>query len=246
MNQTFRSVLGACVLGTTLAGCGSSSDDYAPVYYYPASGNYAGGMSGADGSNAFRMVVLDTLEYWIFYGADVAGRNFVMNGAVAGTDIRPYAGYTYTGGWNYGSPWPGAVNVNSAYQPSTSGVNGYITTYSSAVFSYNGSAYVPYTTYGIQGAWTLRALDNRLVNLNLAANGNFSATDSSACVFSGSMSASTVSGAYRVVLDDPSRCFGSNIRFSGIALVGTSSAGQQELLLSVYNGSNGVGLYGAR
>lgn len=245
MNQTFRTLLGTCVLGTALVGCGSS-DNNDPVYYYPTSGNYAGGMSGADGSNAFRMVVLDSQEYWIFYGADVAGRNFVMNGAVAGTDIRPYTGYTYTGGWNYGSPWPGAVNVNSAYQPSTGGVNGYVTTSSSAVFSYSGTAYRPSTPYGVQGTWSLRALDNRVVNLDLAVNGNFSATDSFNCVFSGSMSQSSVTGVYRVILDDPNRCFGSNIRFSGIALVNTSSANQQEIMLSVINGGNGVGLYGAR
>jgi hypothetical protein len=243
MDLHIRGILGAVGLSAVLVGCGSSGNDNPVVYAYPAVGVYSGSMTGL--GNAQRTVVLPNFEYWVIYGSEGGSSNFTMNGSIYGPDIRPYSSVDYTGGTIYGASSSVAANVRALYQ-SNGLVNGVATTAQSSVYNFDGRPYFQSTSSGIQGFWTVRALDNQLVNIDIATGGGFSATTQSSCVFTGSLTSSGINNVYRVSIVDVNRCLSNSISLAGLALFETSFARQQQLLISAIGSNVGIGLYGAR
>ena len=244
MNLNIRELLAAVGLSATLVGCGGGSDSNPPVYAYPATGVYSGSMTGL--GNAQRTIVLDNFEYWVVYGSESRSSNFAMSGFIYGPDIRPIPGADYTGGTSYGLSYSGALNVRALYQ-SNGVVNGTATSAQNTVYLFDGSPYTPSTGSGVQGRWTLRALDSQLVNVDIDFSGSFRATTDRNCSFNGSLNNNVgLNNVYRVLIFDVDRCLSNSISLVGLALFETSFAGQQQLLISTIGGNTGVGLYGAR
>ena len=237
-----RGILGAAGLSAVLAGCGGGSDT-PTVYAYPAVGVYSGSMTGL--GNAQRLIVLPNLEYWVIYGSEGSASNFTLNGAIYGSDIRPLPGVDYTRGTSYGVSYTGDLNVRALYQ-SDGLVFGTATSSQNVVYSFDGRPYNPSTSSGVQGLWTLRALDNQLVNVDIGTGGAFSATTQSSCVFTGNLSGAGLNNVYRVSIVDVNRCLSNSISLAGVALFETSFAFRQQLLVSAIGNGVGVGLYGAR
>lgn len=243
----------ATVLVSSLTACGSSSDPISSVYDYPAVGAYAGSdLQGSPGSNAFRMAVVGTREYWLLHG-NYTTAGFTLKGFSTGADVAPYPN-PYTTGVNFGLPTPGPVNLSTRYDSYSGNLSGSMTT-AAPVFTlgFNGVYYTPIglTVSAVSGQWPLLTdLNGRTVSMNVASGGAFSATTSASCVFTGNFTNSaSVTGLLLVNIDDFSGCLGNPNAYSGVVfLEKTAGSGQQQVLMAANNASRtaGVGLSGVR
>ena len=245
----WRTALAASCLVVGAAGCSSGSDQPA-LYDRPATGAYAGSdFRGAPGSNAFRMAVLGTGEYWILHG-DYSPTAFVLRGFMTGPNIAPNAG-GFTTGTTFGSPTQGAANLSTLYDASFNGtVSGSITT-GAPIFSLNfsGQYYLP-TGSSLAGAWTVTDLRGININLSVEGNGQFIGTTQANCRFGGSLRTSqSVSGLVLIDIQDAFFCLGNAVAYSGVVFTeATASTGRQQLLIAATNPQQtaGVGLFGVR
>lgn len=246
--DALRRALLPSLMVLALSGCSSGSDRPA-LYDRPAVGAYAGSdFRGSPGSNAFRMAVLGNGEYWLLHG-DYSASAFVLRGFLTGPNVAPYAG-GFTTGSMFGLPTPGPANMSTLYDAAYGSVSGSITT-GVPIFSlsFSGVAYAP-SAGAIAGPWTVTDLRGANVNLDIAGNGQFSATTQSACIFTGSFSASqSVAGLLLVDIVDPRFCLGNAQRYGGVAFTeSTFATGRQQLLIAATGGgyTAGTGLYGVR
>ena len=244
----WRTALAASCLVVGAAGCSSGSDQPA-LYDRPATGAYAGSdFRGAPGSNAFRMAVLGTGEYWILHG-DYSPTSFVLRGFMTGPSIAPNAG-GYTTGTTFGSPTQGAANLSTLYDASFNGtVSGSITTALPTYLNFSGVYYLPAVS-SLAGDWTVTDLRGININFRVPGNGQFIATTQALCSFGGSLlSSQSVSGLVLIDIQDPAFCLGSALAYSGVVFSeATASTGRQQLLIAATNPQQtaGVGLYGVR
>ncbi len=243
----------AATLVSSLTACSSGSDQGSSVYDYPAVGAYAGSdFRGSPGSNAFRMAVVGTREYWLLHG-DYTNAGFALRGFATGADVVPYPN-PYTTGVNFGLPTQSLVNLSTRYDSYSGNLSGTMTT-AAPVFTvgFSGVYYTPIglTVSAVGGQWPLLTdLNGRTVSMNVAAGGGFSATTSASCVFTGVFTNSaSVAGLLLVNLDDFGGCLGNPNAYSGVVfLERTAGTGQQQVLMAANNASRtaGVGLSGVR
>ena len=254
VHPALRTTAFATALVSGLTACSSGSDSTQTVYDYPAIGAYAGSdFQGSPGSNAFRMAVVGTREYWLLHG-NYTTAGFALRGFTTGADVTPYP-YSYTTGINFGAPTTSAVNLSTRYDSYTGGLSGSMTT-AAPVFTlaFNGVYYTPIglTVSAVTGQWPLLVdLNGRAVSMNVAAGGGFSATTAANCVFTGSFTNSaSVNGLLLINIEDFNFCLGSASFYSGVVfLERTAGASPQQQVLIVANNaarSAGVGLSGVR
>ena len=254
IHSTLRTTALATALLSGLTACSSGSDSAQTVYDYPAVGAYAGSdFQGSPGSNAFRMAVVGTREYWLLHG-NYTNSGFVLRGFTTGADVSPYP-YSYTTGINFGAPTTSAVNLSTRYDSYTGSLSGSMTT-ASPVFTlaFNGVYYTPsgLTVSAVTGQWPLLTdLSGRAVSMNVAAGGGFSATTADNCVFTGSFTNSaSVTGLLLISIEDFRFCLGSANFYSGVVFVERTAGAvpQQQILIAANNSARnvGVGLSGVR
>jgi hypothetical protein len=233
--------LGASLLA---AGCGSSSEP-SSIWPYPATGSYAGSaFSGDPGSNAFRMAVLASSEYWIPFG-DYNANEFVMRGFVAGTNVtaQPWA----TGAMYRAAGLVLNTNMSTQYDANTGNLSGSLTTSSNTSHDFAG---IYYTQAGltVDGDWVnARDLNGQLMTLRFASNGAISATTASSCVFFGSWRFSqSVANLLLIDLDDTgSGCLDPRARttYSGVAFREyTFGSNRSQLIVTALNGARSIGV----
>jgi hypothetical protein len=245
--SVLRTGLAASCLVVGIAGCSSGSDQPA-LYDRPATGAYAGSdFRGLPGTNAFRMAVLGTGEYWILHG-DYSQTAFVLRGFMTGPNIAPNAG-GFTAGTTFGSPIQAAANLSTLYDAYNGSVSGSITTALPTYLNFSGVYYLPAVS-SLAGAWTVTDLRGININLSVAGNGQFSGTTQANCSFGGSLRTSqSVSGLVLIDIQDAFFCLGNAVAYSGVVFTeATVSTGRQQLLIAATNPQQtaGVGVYGVR
>jgi len=227
----------------TLAACGSGGSG--TFNNPPVPGTYAGGVYGNLGANAHRFVIRSDGSFWILLGSANSSR-FGQTGFVVGPNI-----YTtdYASGTQYDVLNPAGVLVNM-----NTGQDGPFTTIAgniqlsgtSANSTFDGRNY-SLTGFSTDGLWSASDAGGRPINLNFSG-GQFSATTTSSCVFSGTINATVLPGFYDATVRDQAGCLGPAFAtYTGIALTETppSGFGEQLMIAAVGNG-RGISLSGTR
>lgn len=235
--------LGAGALATlVLVACGSGGSG--TFNNPPVPGTYAGTVYNS-GANAHRLVIRDGGSFWILLGSATSSR-FGQNGFVVGSNLytTDYASGTL---FDAGNPTGVLVNMNTAQNGGLTSIAGNIQfSDTGATSTFDGRNY-SLSGFSTDGLWTVSDAGGRSINLNLVA-GQFSATTSSSCGFSGSLTPTVLPGFYDARIDDAAGCLGTFFAtYSGIAVTETppSGFGQQLMIAAVGNG-RGISLSGVR
>jgi hypothetical protein len=188
-------IASSALLAMWLGGCGggggsATTSTATPTITGTAEGVYTGTISNG---RSFDGIVLENGTYYMLYGTTTAGALYVSgiatgsgtsnNGSFTSSNLRDYyyngAIYTGSASASYG------VNNNFSGSLTDGGVALTFTssTPSSSTYVYNVAANLT----DISGAWTLTDLQGYIISMTVASNGAFTATSSSGCAFSGSL-----------------------------------------------------------
>lgn len=183
------------VLSTVLAiaACGSDDDDGGgggpPPPATTAEGAYEGTLTGS-GSNAFRLLVLESGEFWALFGTQTSSALLVA-GFGQGTGVSSNGTFTSTDFKDFSDMPATAGRVDASYNASSHSMSGTVSSSAGSVGFAGGaiaSSLYDYDTAAdiatIVGSWVLTDLDGEALSLSIASSGALTAT-SAGCVITG-------------------------------------------------------------
>lgn len=264
--KRFAALAVSVVAVAGLVGCGGGGGD--DVVGSPsglsAEGYYAGGLRVTafpavvgnpaipNTSTAFQMLVLESGEFWTFYGKP-NGASLDIEGFAQGTGTSNGALFT-AGGVRY-FPAPPDLGTNAvasaSYNASARSISGTITD-ASTTATFNSVALVaPAYNYAsaaslasLTGAWTVRGPANDEYTLNVAAGGSFTATPTavSGCSFSGTfVPRTTGKNVFNVsVTNGGNPCTLENLVSTGVAYL-TPAGAQVQLTFATVSADRQLG-----
>jgi len=215
-----------------------------------AEGVYSGTVAGPT-TQAFRMLVLETGEFWAPYGFMSGGRLVVTGfiqglaafagGSISATDVRdfgvlPAAVGTVTGSYD---PAAGTISGTLSSTAGTFNLNGGPVT--DAVYEYNQ----PARPAEAAGAWRLTTSTGDTIVAQVQADGRFDVTSNAGCRLSGRIvpSPSNKNVFDTTVNFGPAPCVLPNQTARGVALIAMERDGLQNLTMGLVNASRTAGLF---
>jgi len=240
-------------------GGGGDAGNPAPLPPPPPSASAEGvyGGTSTGGPNpAFRLLILETGQYWSLYGSEVAG-GLAVAGLLQGNGTSNNGSFTSSNALDFGLPTPVAGTVSANYNPVAGTVGGTVTS-AGGVVSFNGGP-TPGSTYNymtaaqlssVTGEWSVRGLSGESIALTIATNGSFTAASALGCNFTGSV-APRASGknVFDVAFNfGPAPCILANQPASGIALAYPLDANRTQLIVAGTNAARtfGTAAFGTR
>jgi hypothetical protein len=247
-------VLAACGGGggsTSSAGSTTNSGSTTtPTVASAAEGVYTGAISNGLEHNT---IVLDDGQYYTLYGSSTSG-GFAAAGFIQGSGLASNGSFSSSNLRDYfASGTVQSGTLSASY--SATGLNGSVTEGGStvtftgapidvAVFNYNSAA----SLSTISGLWNLTSMQNEAAQVNIAANGSFSAS-AGTCSITGTITPrASGKNIFDVHQTFGAACLLAGQTASGIVLTYPLSNGQRQLIVAETSASraNGTLLFGVR
>lgn len=246
------------VAAAALTACGGGGNDapVQPVQQATAEGVYAGTLTGSTSSNAFELLVLENGDFWTLYGTQTPAAFFV-SGFVQGNATSNNGTFTSNSAKDYGFAPAKPSNVNATYNTPAKTIAGTASNglgtvsfnggpIQGATYSYNSPANLSTLT----GNWNVTALSGETIALNIGTTGQFGATGSSGCNFSGTITPRpSGKNVFNVSLSfGAAPCSLPGQSASGIAVAYPLTTGKTQLVVAVVDSSGqyGDGVVGTR
>lgn len=251
MNSAARlrlsSIFTTCLL--MLAGCGGGGGDSTPATNSgTAEGVYGGNLTGSTSKN-FQMLVLENDEVWSMYGTQSSSQ-FQVAGFVQGNGTSNNGSFTSSNVRDFGYAPALSGTASATYSVAAKTISGSFSAGGGTVsFSGGpiaGSLYdynAPAVLSAVAGNWTLTALTGESVSVVVGSNGQFSATSSLGCKFSGSLTPRpSGKNVFNLSLTfGASPCALPGQTASGISLVYPLSTGRTQLIMAGANSTRTIG-----
>ena len=249
MNNTFayrRSLVATIFASLLLGGCGGDSNDNAEeAPRLRIEGGFIGTFTGAKNGQAFRQIVLENEDVWMFYGSQ-AGSAFYVGGLIQGRFTQTGQSLSSTNTVDFGAmaAVPGSTNaiydtaaatLSGTFSSPSFGINAPFANASglSSLYNYSNAASLP----TIQGNWRTSSIRGRVVDLQVTLGGDISGVSISDCNFSGRIAPrASLKNVFDVSLTlGPAPCGSPGETATGIAIAYPLADGQTELLLAFVN-----------
>jgi hypothetical protein len=249
ITQTRTGVL-ALACATALAACGGGSGGSDPAPFVPtAEGAYTGALTGSTPYKAFQLLVLENGDFWSLYGTQGTS-SFNVAGFIQGTGTTGSGSFVSANSKDFGSAPAISVPTNASFDATTKTISGTLAAPTGAV-GFSGGP-LPASVYNyanpaslatVTGTWAATSLTGEGVNLTVAAGGAFTASSSSGCNFSGTVTPrASGKNVFNVALSfGASPCVLAGQAATGIALAYPLGSGKTQLIVAVTDAGRTVG-----
>ena len=241
-----RRLIAATTYASLLLGAcgGDNGDNTTTVPQLSVEGAFSGSFTGSKNGQAFRLIILENGEMWMFYGTQAAPALYV-GGLIQGQVTQNNGSLSSTNTVDFGAMAAIPGSTTASYEMNTSSISGafsspalgyhspFVGTSSNSLYNYATAPSLP----TIQGTWTTSTIRGRAVTLQITPSGDISGSSTSDCNFAGRIvPRPSLKNVFNVSLQlGPAPCGSPGEIASGVVVAYPLADGQMEILLAFVN-----------
>ncbi len=214
-----------------------------------AEGVYSGKLTGSPYSSDYRIIVLETGEYWSIYGVDSLSV-FTIHGFAQGNGVSNNGLFTSSNARDFGAVPALSATVSATYNQTTKTITGNLL-YWFGLVGFSGVAF-PASFYNYDASPSIAAISGswlgtvggtgESVAINVGINGSVTTNSALGCATTGTLTPrASGKNIFNVTLTSGSGCAIKNQIMTGVAIYYKLSNGKTQFITTIISGDRTLG-----